>query len=441
MIAEAKNTPVVRVGIFTRKEFEFTLKGEFRNKRSHQIFHAGSYKVSVSSDTILINGRYLDEIHLIPQDSESSFVLHKVTIGVDFHWQRNEDQEFDGELQILKVDQQLISINILPIDDYLNSVISSEMSATSYMELLKAHTIISRSWLLAQIDKNEAIQRDDHKYQSTVQTKDELIKWYDREDHDHFDVCADDHCQRYQGVTRVTTPFVKQAVEETKGLVLIYQGKICDARFSKCCGGVTELFENCWEPVNHPYLQSFRDADHSGIEFPDLTIEKKAKEWILSSPDSFCNTNNASVLKEVLNTYDQETNQFFRWNITYSQKEISELVHKKTGIDFGIITDFKPLERGASGRIIRLKIVGAKKVMVIGKELEIRKALSPTHLYSSAFTVEFNEAERRFDFIGAGWGHGVGLCQIGAAVMGSKGYSFDAILNHYFRGATIEKRY
>jgi len=312
------------------------------------------------------------------------------------------------------------------------------------MELLKAHAVISRSWLLAQIQKNTNLQTEPQKYQTTFRTENELIKWYDREDHTHFDVCADDHCQRYQGITRSTTPLVEKAVRETHGEVLAIDGVICDARFSKCCGGVTEVFENAWEPVNHSYLQKIVDNDIPPEGFNlELDQEDAAKEWIMGNPAAFCNTSDKKVLKQILNDYDQETNDFFRWKVIYSQEELSELVKTRSGVDFGKIIDLIPVERGASSRLIKLKIVGTLKTMTIGKELEIRKTLSKSHLYSSAFIVEKQEAAGEIHFIlhGAGWGHGVGLCQIGAAVMGDKGYSYHEILLHYFRGAGLESKY
>jgi SpoIID/LytB domain protein len=318
------------------------------------------------------------------------------------------------------------------------------MSATSSLELLKAHAVISRSWLLAQIEKSKELKSESANYISLTETEIERVKWYDREDHDNFDVCADDHCQRYQGITRASTSLVEKAIKDTVGEILSYDRRICDARFSKCCGGMMEVFENVWEPVNHPYLKSLIDnnKDPRGFDL-DLENEKSAEAWILDQPEAFCNTHNKKVLSQVLNDYDQETNDFYRWEVQYSQKEVSELMTKRIGIDVGLILDFIPLKRGASGRLIKLKIVGSKKTMVIGKELEIRKALSETHLYSSAIVFEKVEKDGKISFIlkGAGWGHGVGLCQIGAAMMGAKGYPYQQILQHYFNGAILERRY
>ncbi len=381
----------------------------------------------------------------MPQDRSScSFTLNDVTIGIGFHWERKENQTFRGGLRFIIENQQVRVINRLTIEDYLKSVISSEMSATSSAELLKAHAVISRSWLLAQIEKNKELVSSQRLYQTWTETDDERVRWYDREDHENFDVCADDHCQRYQGISRATTEDVEKAVNDTAGEVLTYEGKICDARFSKCCGGMMELFENAWEPIHHPYLRKAPDALIPQKDF-DLNLENEdaATAWILGNPEAFCNTHDKQVLSQVLNDYDRETNDFFRWKVTYSQEKVTELVKKKTGIDFGSILDFVPLQRGVSGRIIRLKIVGSKRIMIIGKELEIRKALSESHLYSSAIVFEKKELDGvvYFELTGAGWGHGVGLCQIGAAVMGAKGYDYRTILDHYFRGSALRRKY
>jgi stage II sporulation protein D len=374
------------------------------------------------------------------------FILHAVTIGVNFHWCRKEDQLFRGSLKLIIEEGRITAVNIISIEEYLTSVISSEMSATSSEELLKAHAVTSRSWLLAQLDKSKKSGKNarKRKYNTHFVTESEIVRWYDREDHNNYDVCADDHCQRYQGITRASTHAVEKAVKETSGEVLISHGSICDARYSKCCGGVSELFENVWEPVRHTYLQRVTDNPvfPKGFE-SDLQGEEAARKWISGSPEAFCNTSDNKALAQVLNDYDQETKDFFRWKVSYSQNELSELIKVRTGIDFGKVTDLIPLERGSSGRIIRLKIVGTKGKKIIGKELEIRKALSETHLYSSCFFVKKmpKGEEIRFVLRGAGWGHGVGLCQIGAAVMGSKGYSYREILMHYFRDAVLEKRY
>ena len=443
------DTPLIKVGIMEGIEIFFTLEGNFSLQSTDAIVTGKCKAVKTGSGICLTctdEGFYeLNELLLNPLDPEKDkFELHDVTIGINFHWERKENQIFIGSLHIISYGDILYAINALSIEDYLISVISSEMSATSSMELLKAHAVISRSWLLAQVQKNRNLQSNHQKYQTTFRTDDELVKWYDREDHTHFDVCADDHCQRYQGITRSTTPLVEKAVKETWGEILAYEGSICDARFSKCCGGVTEIFENAWEPVNHPYLQKLVDNDilPDGYSL-NLEGEGAATEWILGNPHAFCNSSAKKVLKQVLNDYDQETNDFFRWKVVYSQDELSYLVNFRSGIDFGTITDLVPISRGTSGRLTKLKIVGTLKTMTVGKELEIRKWLSNSHLYSSAFVIEKQEVDASIHFIlhGAGWGHGVGLCQIGAAVMGEKGYTYQQILLHYFRGAGLERRY
>ena len=442
-------TPFIKVGILENAAISFALAGNFRLENTDRIF-TGNGIVSKTSTGLAVDyaGTQFfveDQMILVPEDPVNNhFTLHNVIIGINFHWERKEDQTFKGNLEILNEGEFLCAINALSIEDYLISVISSEMSATSSIELLKAHAVISRSWLLAQVQKNKQLQTLHQKYQTTYHTDDELIKWYDREDHIHFDVCADDHCQRYQGITRSTTSVVEKAVTETAGEILSYEGEICDARFSKCCGGVTEIFENAWEPVNHPYLQKLIDNDTDPAGFSsDLENLGAAREWILGDPAAFCNSSDKNVLQQVLNDYDQETNDFFRWKVVYDQQTLSALVKTRSGTDFGTISDLIPLNRGTSGRITRLRIVGSKKTMVIGKELEIRKTLSKTHLYSSAFIVDKEDVDGKISFIltGAGWGHGVGLCQIGAAVMGSKGYPYEDILKHYFPGSKLEKTY
>ncbi|HEY3390225.1 MAG TPA: SpoIID/LytB domain-containing protein, partial [Prolixibacteraceae bacterium] len=427
------------------KEIFFTLVGNYHLENTTKQI-SGKCKATISESGIYIECNTdsffcPNNATIMPSNPDTAnFILHDVTIGINFHWERKEDQTFKGSLHFIIEDEKIRAINLLSIEDYLISVISSEMSATSSMELLKAHAVISRSWLLAQIQKNTNLQTKPQKYQTTFRTDDELIKWYDREDHTNFDVCADDHCQRYQGITRSTTQLVEKAVRQTHGEVLAIDGVICDARFSKCCGGVTEVFENVWEPVNHSYLQKIIDNDHVPEQFNlELNHENAAGKWIMGKPDAFCNSSDKKVLNQILNNYDQETNDFFRWKVVYSQDELSELVKTRMGIDFGTITNLVPVERGASARLIKLKIIGTLKTMTIGKELEIRKSLSKSHLYSSAFIIEKQETEGHINFIlhGAGWGHGVGLCQIGAAVMGDKGYSYHEILLHYFRGAGL----
>jgi len=439
--------PHIDVGIMFEQNIDFTLHGRFKYAQDSL---TGSWRVYFENGALyLANDLRSFQIEvgftLTPSDPAAcSLTLHDVTIGIGFHWERKEDQTFKGGLKFIIEDQKVSVINQLSIEDYLTSVISSEMNATSSQELLKAHAVISRSWLLAQVQKNQELSKSLQQYVSLTENEGERTKWYDREDHENYDVCADDHCQRYQGITRASSKPVELAIQETFGEVLSYNDKICDARFSKCCGGVVEVFENVWEPVNHPYLQKVIDAAAVPKGFDlELENEKAAANWILGQPDAYCNTSDKEVLSQVLNDYDQETNDFFRWKIKYTQKEISNLILTRIGIDFGLVQEFIPMERGVSGRLIRLKIVGSKKTMIIGKELEIRKALSESHLYSSAIMIEKKEEHDDIVFVikGAGWGHGVGLCQIGAAVMGEKGFSYDQILSHYFIDAKLTKRY
>lgn len=369
------------------------------------------------------------------------FILHDVTIGIGFHWERKENQRFRGQLEIKRNnDGTLTAINIVPLEEYLRSVISSEMKSTSELELLKAHAIISRSWLMAQIYRDERYPGNHCDAMQRCGEEHRIVKWYDHEDHTEFDVCADDHCQRYQGISKVESPLVDKAVNATRGEILVYDDLICDARFSKCCGGITEDFSSCWEPSQHPYLTVISDTKSKKTDLPDLTLEKNAHKWIETYPDAFCNTTDKKLLSQVLNNYDMEDVDFYRWNVVYKKEYLDELVARKSGIDFGHITALKPLKRGASGRITLLRIEGTKRSVEVGKELEIRKWLSESHLKSSAFTVSFNN-DSDWVINGAGWGHGVGLCQIGAAVMASQGYGYKQILAHYFPGAEIKKVY
>lgn len=436
------DAPLVNVGIMTEKALSFVFNGEYIHTESSS-FLTGEQRALFVNGNIVYNGKLYKELFFEPASPESSFDLKTVTIGVDFHWQRQEDQRFKGALNLVAGNEGIVVINSIDVEEYLISVISSEMSATASKELLKAHAVISRSWLLAQIEKTFRLGNAPDKYKSCERDHDQLVRWYDREDHHMFDVCADDHCQRYQGITRASTPIVKEVIHETRGEILTDGESICDTRFSKCCGGVTEQFEHCWEPVPHSYLTAVRDSRETS--FPDLTDPTEAEMWIHNTPDAFCNTTDKKILSQVLNNYDQETTNFYRWKVTYTQEELAELIHRKSGIDFGEILDLIPLERGTSGRIEKLRIVGTRRIYTIGKELEIRRTLSETHLYSSAFVVDKEDMHasipQRFVLTGAGWGHGVGLCQIGAAVMGEQGYSYTEILAHYFRGATIEKRY
>ena len=431
-----KKQPAVSVGIMGDKRIEFTLCTDY--KCSNGSIVSGNAVVELVDGEILYNGKKYESLLFEACVPEGSFWLRGVTIGVNFHWERKEDQRFGNNLKFIVEGDRITAINLIGVEDYLTSVISSEMSATASEELLKAHAVISRSWLLAQMAKNKEITTSKSTYSAFTENEQERIKWYDREDHINFDVCADDHCQRYQGMTRQSTTKVREAIEATWGELLKYDGKICDARFSKSCGGAFEEFQNCWENVRYPYLAKQRDSKRI-TELPDLTQEEEAFKWITGSPEAFCNTTDKEILSQVLNNYDQETTDFYRWRVEYTPEELSALILKRIGIDFGLVTDLIPVERGTSGRLIKLKSVGSKRTLTIGKELEIRKALSPSHLYSSAFVVL--KENGKFVLVGAGWGHGVGLCQIGAAVMGAQGYKYKDILLHYYIGASIEKEY
>ena len=440
--------PHLRIGIMYEPEIIFRLNETYL-LAPNGIPYEGIQKVNFREGKIWLNNELVDEETLVFEPvryHEASFELNDVTIGIQFHWERKEDQSFKGSLEIMIENEKLTAINILPLEDYLVSVISSEMSATSNMELLKAHAVISRSWMLAQTQKSNSLKEAGKTYQSISETPEEYIRWYDREDHLNFDVCADDHCQRYQGITRQSTQIVEQAVAQTHGILLMNNGKICDARFSKSCGGISETFENVWEPEVHPYLQSIIDNPKPAEGFDlDLTNEEAAQKWIRNAPEAFCNTHDKEVLSQVLNDYDQETTDFYRWKVEYTQAEVAGLILRRSGLDYGAIIDLIPIKRGESGRLIELKIVGTNKTSIIGKELEIRKWLSSTHLYSSAFVVDKEDyidgIPQKFIFTGAGWGHGVGLCQIGAALMGETGYKYDEILMHYFRNAELKKIY
>lgn len=420
MIKKYEGTPLVSVGIVGAESITFTLNGYGED--------GSSRTATIHNGLIQYDGKAHTRLCFKPQSPDDSFSLMDVVIGVNFHWQRLETQTFRGSLRLLADGGKIWAINDLPVEDYLESVISSEMSAQSSLPLLMAHAVISRSWLMSQIDGNTAPN-------TQASHGDAFIRWYDHTDHTLFDVCADDHCQRYQGITKETSPNVAEAIRRTRGELLTYGDEICDARFSKCCGGAMEEFQYCWDDTPKPYLKGIGDTPEETI--PDLTVEENARQWILSSPKSFCNTADKRILSQVLNDYDQETTDFYRWRVSYTQEELSKLVEKKLGAGLGTITDIRPLKRGTSGRICELRITGTKKTIVVGKELEIRRALSESHLYSSAFVVE--KQGDTFTLIGAGWGHGVGLCQIGAAVMGDKGYAYDEILKHYYPGAEIEK--
>lgn len=435
--------PEISVGIVNAQEIHFALNGKFFAKGETV---CGDQVVSFQEGGINWNGNLYRELTFTPQDELNSFSLYDVTIGINFHWERQETQVFNGTLKFVVHEDKITAINILPVEDYLISVISSEMNATSSLELLKAHAVVSRSWLFAQIEKRKAMSDKGDGFFSFIKTKDEYIRWYDREDHTIFDVCADDHCQRYQGITKASNATVAKAVKATRGQILIYDKKICDARFSKCCGGATEEFEYCWEDKHYDYLSAVRDSDKEEARpLPDLTNEKEAEHWIRKAPKSFCDTHDKKILSQILNNYDQETTDFYRWKVRYTQEELATLIRENTKTDYGDIIDLIPIQRGTSGRICKLKIVGSLKTLTIGKELEIRRTLSKSHLFSSAFVVDKGELKdgvpQWFLLSGAGWGHGVGLCQIGAAVMGEKGYTYNEILLHYYKNAEIKRFY
>ena len=443
--------PNVNVGIVSGQKIHFSLNKPYLAKGE---MVTGEQEVAFSEGGILWNGNQYSSLTFHPQSADASFSLSDVTIGVNFHWERKETQTFLGTLHFVVESDKICAINELPVERYLESVISSEMSATSSLELLKAHAVISRSWLLAQMKKRREVAESGNNFFSFVKKDDRLIRWYDREDHTIFDVCADDHCQRYQGITKETSPHVAEAIRQTKGQILMDGDDICDARFSKCCGGVTEEFQYCWEDTPKNYLSSVRDiiqgvksvGSAAPAPLPSLQDEAAADAWIRSNPPAFCNTTDKKILSQVLNDYDQETADFYRWKVTLTQEKLKQLLDEKLKMNFGDILDLQAEERGKSGRISKLRIVGTEKTFVIGKELEIRRALSDTHLYSSAFVVDRCDIDekgvpQRFDIIGAGWGHGVGLCQIGAAVMGEEGFDYDAILLHYYQGAEIKKVY
>lgn len=434
-----KDQPKITVGIMDRlTELSGRLHGNFRGEGFGTV--SGRFSARSEAGRIVLLDEVRSEICRFPfirliADENSTFLLLNVTIGSRFHWETIEDQTFEGDLFLqLEKDGRIVAINEIPLENYLRSVISSEMNAAAPIEFLKAHAILSRSWLLAGLDKKK---RPRERTVSTGETaKDEVIRWYGRQDHDLFDVCADDHCQRYQGLRRIESEQAGEAVRETHGMVVTYQNKICDARYSKACGGLTENFDTAWEDKRVPYLESISDAS---VAHQPIRTEDEASAWILSEPEAFCNTRDERLLEKILLDFDRETKNFFRWRVEYSRQELEEILREKSGFDFGTLKEIVPLQRGPSGRISRLKIVGSKRSMVVGKELEIRRWLSRSHLYSSAFVVIVEDD--RYIFHGAGWGHGIGLCQIGAAVMATKGFSAEEILKHYLRRVEIKKIY
>ena len=502
--------PVIDVGLLTAPELRVRFNQPFSGPDSMEGGICGEQAFTLADGMVKWNGKRYGRLEFRPagsapeEEDSRGFTLHKVRIGINFHWEREEDQMFSGGLTILPSEEGLVAINSVLTEDYLLSVISSEMNGDAPEEFLKAHAVISRSWLLARPtlgggdnangfegschsaagngDNPDSLESPENGHSGQGISapgsleNDRIIRWYDREDHSLFDVCADDHCQRYQGLLRAGNANIRRAIEATRGLVLTDgpDGAICDTRFSKCCGGVSERFSACWADEDYAYLRPVRDyaclqtdednaADDGTPDavgtIPDLSDEQNAREWILSSPEAFCNTSDPALLSTVLNSYDQETADFYRWRVEYTQEELSDLLRRRSGIDFGSVLELRPLRRGASGRIIELLIRGTQRTVTVGKELEIRRWLSESHLYSSAFVVDTVYAEPASDgqhirpdinapaiptgFIlhGAGWGHGVGLCQIGAAAMSASGCTFDRILAHYFRGSCLTRLY
>lgn len=427
--------PKIRVGVLAAKEIRFCLNDSYTDGRSS---YEGEMSISAVQGRLSWNGVLIDSLTLKPNDHSATFTLHDVTIGIGFHWERKEEQTFSGQLKFIVEDGLVRAINILPVEDYLTSVISSEMKPTASREFLRAHAVISRSWVLAQL-RSPYHKADTAKPITNDHILNRIIKWYDHDQHTLFDVCADDHCQRYQGRTRIISAAAQAAVKDTFGQTLVSEGHLCDARFSKCCGGITEQFETCWQDEHKPYLVALRDSSINEGALPDLTVEENARQWILSDPKSFCNSADGNILSESLNGYDLETPDFYRWTVEYTTTQISDIFRRKSGLDIGDIVDLRPIKRGPSGRIYELEIKGTKSTVTIGKELEIRRTLSESHLFSSAFVIE--KTQEGFILKGAGWGHGVGLCQIGAAVMAAKGYTYREILQHYYPHTTLGSFY
>lgn len=437
--------PVIHVGIIERRrEIRGRCLGDCTINGGESIrgeFAAVRLGKEILLTTPLGIGLRAKEIRIVPNGTEAIAVVD-VTIGLQFHWERKEEELFRGIIRLVPDKDGISVVNEIGLEEYLKSVICSEMSPTSPPELLKAHAVTSRSWLVAMLEQQKQQRNLKGGRKSSRRSREELIRWYDREDHPLFNVCADDHCQRYQGITKIISTEASNAVESTRGLFLMYGTEICDARFSKACGGITERFESAWNDRLIPYLQSVSDAAEQHLP---ASSELDAKLWIMSRPSAYCNTTDIETLKKILPSFDQETVNFFRWKVVYKQDELSALILRKSGLNFGLIRDLVPVQRGPSGRIVRLRIVGTEKTLVVGKELEIRKWLSPSHLYSSAFVVTKSPAGAEipdsFTLDGAGWGHGVGLCQIGAAVMATKGKGMEEILLHYFKNAKMKRLY
>ena len=440
-MGSVQNQPKINVGIMDRQtEVAGRLDGDYHGDEFGPI--SGRFSAKTEAEMIVLTDEANHETHrstsirLTGQEG-SAFSLFNVTIGNRFHWERTEDQTFQGDLILRpRKDGTIVAINEISLEDYLTSVISSEMSGDAPMEFLKTHAILSRSWLLAALDRKKKKNERSTPVSQTTKKHGDVIRWYDREDHELFDVCADDHCQRYQGITKIESERAEEAVRETRGIVITHQDEICDARYSKACGGITEDFDTAWDNKRVPYLRSISDAS---VPHRPVTTEEEASAWILSNPEAYCGTKDERLLEKILPDFDRETKGFFRWRVETSRTELEEILREKSGFDLGTLQEIVPLRRGPSGRISRLRIVGSKRSVVVGKELEIRRWLSRSHLYSSAFIVK-EEAER-FVFHGAGWGHGVGLCQIGAAVMATRGFSAEAILKHYFKGTQMKRIY
>ena len=445
--------PLIRVGLVSGdnapRTVKLTLTGRYKAQNG-EVLENGEYIASNDEGSVRLAGGSLisaPRLTLTPVDFDASrAAVHGITIGVDFHWERSESQDFQGSLVFTPQSDRLLVINELPLEAYLVSVISSEMSASAPTELLRAHAIVSRSWLLAQMtsrDTKTGVALRDEEAAREQGGSTEMIRWWDRENHADFDVCADDHCQRYQGISKAFSKEAFEAVRDTRGKVLMWGDDICDARYSKSCGGMTEEFRAAWEDRDMPYLRAAYDGEDevAGYKMP-LTVESNAEHWIRSNPPAFCHTDSAELLARILPGFDQETRDFFRWEAGYSNGELREIILDRTGLDPGRLVSLEAIERGKSARIVRLKITGEKLTVVIGKELQIRRALSRSHLYSSAFVVEAERGlsssyPKRFKLIGAGWGHGVGLCQIGAAVMAERGYGHEGILAHYFNRTSL----
>lgn len=439
-----KGEPIIAVGLVQdAKAIRFKLEDVFR-EASGLYIPAGDYEAKCENDEILIKGPVTEKFQspvLTPLNPNQGTFSIEATIGIDFHWQQREIQTFQGGLRFLVgTNGQVTAVNDIELEKYILSVICSEMSAESPFELAKAHSIISRSWLLAQLEPS--LSQPPNAENNSL-SNGEISRYYDREAHTRFDVCADDHCQRYQGTGRISTGIVHDAIKATRGMVLVHSDRVCDARFSKCCGGVTEDFRVAWSETEVPYLVPVLDGK-GRLPNPALSEDEALRRFISGSPAVYCNCSDDAILSRVLNSYDRDTRDFFRWQIRLDAIEAGELINRKTGIDLGRIISIEPVERGLSGRLKRLRIKGEKASIVIGKELEIRKALSSNHLYSSAFVVDTEGPTSKpeaFVLTGAGWGHGVGLCQIGAAVMASEGVSHDKILTHYYPAATTLRLY